>query len=1076
MSDFRQILNAHIRGQAALADAELALQESLRNEAGLGASHRALIEALYRGERLSGESYAALMRRLIAVQPSRPAPQPLPEEASDKTILRVARPEPDISSDKTQFRVPVPQAANTPARNTTSASSWSHPSHWTATDAAPLAPGSVIKDRFVLEQKIGQGGMGTVFRARDRRKEEAQDRNPFVAVKVLNEDFKRHPRSLQALQREARKAQALQHPNIVTVYDFDRDGTNVYMVMELLEGEPLDRLIRQHKGTGLEPGQAWHIAQEICKGMSYAHGQGIVHADFKPANAFLMQDGSVKIFDFGIARAVKQGTRADGAQTAFDPGTLGAMTPAYASRDVALGLEPDAGDDVYAIACVIYELLTGTHPFNGVSGDVASAKGLVAARPEGVSGRRWRTLRDALDVSRLRRPASAKVLLDAFSARRSPPVLYASVAVAALVVLVGGIMVASAHFAAERAEDVAAALVSADPRRIEAALPTLRDLDPARRAALFLNDAARAGLIQHYEKRIDEAVNVVQSRYDYPQAEALLAEIKDYFADSQAVQNIADRLSASKREELARYTGALEAALQRGTLIDPQGTPSVAGSLAVVRVIDPRNPLLIDARLPAAFVEQARRALGSADTALATQLVAAGVAIDPGDSTLARLRDEVRNARAQAIEAELNGVRPAVVAAPVPERAEDMTVEQLRAGIAAGLEQPSRTLAQARALAGLIAELGRRDATEVPELQRSLKLKLAGDIATVRNRKGVDEAVRFADGAYALFPDSPVLRKSLTQMRLAAVEAVARQRDAEIAQAKRNLIALMDERRVDDTWPAAVESLLQRLASTLSPQDLFVEQARIRVAVLYLNRAAALRAAQRHAEAARMLESARIHGAAAGPVAIEAQLQAQALAGQKMAQAERDKVAQIESLKQKLLAQAEANDVASALATLKVLRESLPKKDAFIAEQGPAAIGGAYLRMASAAAQDGRLTDAIGLVGRGRAVARTTPELVRALNRYERYRDIELELGNSTVIDVERIVREFSAFAEQDAEEEAVVARWMIRKVLARANAASSVKISTRLADIARRLSEHQATLHGEAADAPAPAAGSGRS
>ncbi len=84
----------------------------------------------------------------------------------------------------------------------------------------------MIRDRFVLEDPLGKGGMGTVFRARDLRKEEAQDRNPYVAIKILNEDFKRHPRSLQALQREARKSQTLAHPNIVTVYDFDRDGAN----------------------------------------------------------------------------------------------------------------------------------------------------------------------------------------------------------------------------------------------------------------------------------------------------------------------------------------------------------------------------------------------------------------------------------------------------------------------------------------------------------------------------------------------------------------------------------------------------------------------------------------------------------------------------------------------------------------------------------------------------------------------------------------------------------------------------------------------------------------------------------
>jgi serine/threonine protein kinase len=1075
MSDFRKILDAHVRGQAPLADTEQALQESLQREAGLGPSHGALIEALYRGERLSSESYVALMARLSALQPARPTPvQQNPQQQrqpphsgpadNDRTILRFVRLEPDISSDKTQLRVPLPPANNT-TRNTTGASSWSHPSHWIPVDSAPLGPGSVIKDRFVLEEKIGQGGMGTVYKARDRRKEEAQDRNPYVAVKVLNEDFKRHPRSLQALQREARKAQALQHPNIVTVYDFDRDGTNVYMVMELLEGEPLDRLIKRHKGSGLDSAQAWQIAQEICKGMGYAHQQGIVHADFKPANAFLLNDGTVKIFDFGIARAVKQGTRAEGTHTAFDPGTLGALTPAYASREIALGQEPDARDDVYAIACVIYELLTGTHPYNGVSGDVASAKSLVAARPVRVLGRRWRTLRNALDYARSRRPATAKAMLDAFVERRKPPVLYATAGVAALAIVIVGIMVARSHFAAERKEELAAALASADATRIDAELPTLRELDPAERAALFLSESTRAGLIGHYERRIEDAVNVADGHYDFPQAETLLGELMGFFADSQAVKSIADRVAIRKQELLARHTADLESALQRGVLIDSQGTPSVTSALAIIRAVDPRNYLLIDARIPGTFAEQARVALGKANTALATELVTAGVAIDPGDSTLTRLREEVRAARVQALEAEMDGVRPPpqvpAVASAVTARPEDMTADQLRASITAGLEKPVRTISEARSLSNLLTQLGTRDEAAAAELKRTLKLKLAGDISTVRTRRGVEEAIRFADAAYALFPDSPALRKSLTQMRLAAAEAQAQQREIDIARSKRTLIALLDERSVDDAWPGIVESTLQRVAVNLSPDDPFVQQARIRVAVLYLTRAATLRQTRRLGEAARMLEAAKGHGASAASVASEEKLLAIALANQRVEQAQRDKVAQLEALKQKLLAQAEANEVVDALATLKSLREVLPRKDPFIAEQAPAAIGAAYLRIASIAARDGRMEDAIGLVGRGRSVARSTPAFARALNRYERYKAMESELSYSTSIDVERILRDLTSFAQQDAAEEAAVARWMIRKVVTRANTTTNVKVSSRLADIARRMSEHQASLTG---------------
>src|SRR5690606_619510 len=147
-------------------------------------------------------------------------------------------------------------------------------------------------------------------------------------------DFKRHPESLKALQREARKAQNLAHPNIVTVYDFDRDGANVFMVMELLEGEPLDRFIRRH-ASGLPFSEALPITAALCRSLGYAHRHGSVHSALKPGNAFVTRSGAIKVLDFGIARAAKhQDEDASGDQTLFDAGTLGALTPAYASCEM----------------------------------------------------------------------------------------------------------------------------------------------------------------------------------------------------------------------------------------------------------------------------------------------------------------------------------------------------------------------------------------------------------------------------------------------------------------------------------------------------------------------------------------------------------------------------------------------------------------------------------------------------------------------------------------------------------------------------------------------------------------------
>src|ERR1035438_5290300 len=173
-----------------------------------------------------------------------------------------------------------------------------------AAGAAELEAGTLLKGRFELKTLVGRGGMGIVWSAVDRRKLEARDPNPEVAVKILNSSASQHPQAFVALQREASKAQTLAHPNIATVFDFDRDGANVFITMELLHGQPLDQAIRAVRNHGLGRAAALPVIRGIAEGLAYAHRKGIVHSDLKPANIFLLADGTPKILDFGIARAV----------------------------------------------------------------------------------------------------------------------------------------------------------------------------------------------------------------------------------------------------------------------------------------------------------------------------------------------------------------------------------------------------------------------------------------------------------------------------------------------------------------------------------------------------------------------------------------------------------------------------------------------------------------------------------------------------------------------------------------------------------------------------------------------------
>lgn len=272
----------------------------------------------------------------------------------------------------------------------------------------------VIKERFILEELIGVGGMGAVYKARDQRRVEAQDRNPWVALKLLNDKFKMHPAAFLSLQREASKAQSLAHPNIVPVYDFDRAGDLVFMTMELQRGASLEKIIKNHP-SGIPYSKALKITQKAGRALQYAHEQGIVHADFKPGNVFLTEKGRVKIFDFGIARAVKHLDEAVAKEdTAFDPSTLGGLTPAYATWEMLKGEEPGTSDDVFALACMFYELLTGKHPYRRIPVNRAWKRLIWPRRIKSLKSAQWRVLRHALSARRKKRYKSVDTFLSDF--------------------------------------------------------------------------------------------------------------------------------------------------------------------------------------------------------------------------------------------------------------------------------------------------------------------------------------------------------------------------------------------------------------------------------------------------------------------------------------------------------------------------------------------------------------------------------------------------------------------------------------------------------------------------------------
>jgi hypothetical protein len=281
--------------------------------------------------------------------------------------------------------------------------------------------------RYLLERELGEGGMGMVFFASD------QDvKGETFAIKVLKPEIREHLDALEMLREEVRKTRALHHPNIVGVYSLNSDRSGVYMLMEYLEGKTLSALIDDDFGRGMPLIRAWPLIKDIGAALAYAHDHSVIHSDLKPPNVFVTTSGKAVLMDFGIARAVHN--RAD----RFDPGALGALTPAYASCEMLEGRPPDQSDDVYSFACVIYEMLSGKHPFDRRSAVEARAAGLKPAPLAVLTRAQNAALAKGLAYDRAQRAVSVEALLAEFDGAGNggaPPVVWIAGGIALIAVL-----------------------------------------------------------------------------------------------------------------------------------------------------------------------------------------------------------------------------------------------------------------------------------------------------------------------------------------------------------------------------------------------------------------------------------------------------------------------------------------------------------------------------------------------------------------------------------------------------------------------------------------------------------------
>ena len=503
-----------------------------------------------------------------------------------------------------------------------------------------LGPGVTLKDRFVLLEKLGQGGMGVVFKAKDLLKVEAQDKDPYVAIKVLTDAFKKYSGSFIALQREASKAQRLAHPNIATVYDFDRDGNTVFMTMEFLQGKPLNQLIKELSKKPLKLDHALHIIEELCSGLAYAHEKQLIHSDFKPGNCFLLNDGHVKLLDFGIARASTQ-TDEERENTMFDPAKLSAVTPAYATPEMFAGMNPDPRDDIYGLACVAYQLLAGgKHPYNKVASPKIKELGIKPKPIKGLNRRQQKTLMKALTVTREDRVADVDKFAEGMRSKKSHT---KTILLVTLFIAVIGAGIGYKPFLEFRAEqalhDKIQQIKAGDKALMIETIWSLDQLEPEQQKIISVG--LRREIITFYRDRIRSVFRPKEGLYDYPQAQSLLAQAKRHYPDSVALSTIEDQVKEQRDRLMNSLVALYKRYVKEKKLVKTQSGEDLTTVMPLIKRVDPKHYLLKDKALSDLYLSEAEKLIARRKYKDASTYIVTGLKMFPDDTRLQSLNKQI---------------------------------------------------------------------------------------------------------------------------------------------------------------------------------------------------------------------------------------------------------------------------------------------------------------------------------------------------------------------------------------------------------------------------------------------------
>lgn len=433
--------------------------------------------------------------------------------------------------------------------------------------------GDVLNERFELVELLGSGGMGSVYRARDLRQVEAGDEHPWLAVKVINDNFASHEKAFTALQQETKKTQRLAHPNIVSVYDFDRDGSVAFMTMELLQGQSLDKVIKANP-SGLEKEKALEIIRQIVQAINYAHKLGMVHADLKPANIFMCDDGRVKVLDFGIAQAIHEENRA------FDAHSLQALTPAYASINMLAGQRPEKKDDLYGLGCIFYSILAGQHPYGKRKATEAEAAKLLLKPIKSLTSSEWKSLKSLL-AFQIPAGYSIQTFEYGFFRNNTAGKGRYGVAVAVVSLVLVAIVFGLNWVSGQRIAELGDKLTSRNINDIKATLAEYSDLNE--KDKVLVRDSAMPVVIE----RLETDNLAVESAMGYSELSQRYTALISIYHDSSKIKSLYSDFLQNKTRYIQRHENIVEARLAEHDF--HEGEPSFSEVVKNLKQVDPTN-------------------------------------------------------------------------------------------------------------------------------------------------------------------------------------------------------------------------------------------------------------------------------------------------------------------------------------------------------------------------------------------------------------------------------------------------------------------------------------------------------